>query len=170
MALSPAEATIFLQLTQLPGAALAPLGLMARFPPYSTTISNVPGPRQPLYWNGARLEGIYPASIVAEGMALNITLVTYDDQVDFGITACRRSLPQIQRFIDYLEESLVELEDAVGISSQPKPKRASTTKSGNKHKAKAKAKSRVKAKVKVKLPAKDRPKSTPKLKAKAGPK
>jgi diacylglycerol O-acyltransferase len=126
----------------------------------------VPGPRQPLYWNGARLEGIYPASIVAEGMALNITLVTYDDQVDFGITACRRSLPQIQRFIDYLEESLVELEDAVGISSQPKPKRASTTKSGNKPKARAKVK--AKAKVKVKAPAKARPKSTPKLKAKAG--
>ena len=121
---------MFLQLTQLPGLALAPLGLMSRFPPYSTTISNVPGPRQPMYWNGARLEGIYPASIVAEGMALNITLVTYDDQVDFGITACRRSLPQVQRFIDYLEDSLVELEDAVGISSQPKPRRAASSKSG----------------------------------------
>jgi hypothetical protein len=90
-----------------------------RFPPYNTVISNVTGPRQRMYWNGARLEGIYPTSIVTEGMAMNITMVTYDQQVDFGIIACRRSLPQIQRFIDYLEDALVELEDAVGISSQP---------------------------------------------------
>ena len=121
-ALSPAEAALFLQFIQLPGVALAPLGLLARFPPYSTTISNVPGPRRPMYWNGARLEGIYPASIVMEGIALNITLVTYDDQVDFGVMACRRSLPQVQRIIDYLEDSLLELEDAVGIRSKPKRK------------------------------------------------
>lgn len=162
--LSPAEAAIFLQLTQLPGLALAPLGLLARFPPYSTTISNVPGPRQPMYWNGARLEGIYPASIVAEGMALNITLVTYDDQVDFGVMACRRSLPQVQRFIDYLEDSLVELEDAVGIRSQPKPRRAASPKSGGRAKPKQKAKQKLKPKLKSKVKAK------PKSKAKARPK
>jgi WS/DGAT/MGAT family acyltransferase len=171
-ALSPAEAAIFLQVMQLPGLALAPLGLMARFPPYSTTISNVPGPRQPMYWNGARLEGIYPASIVAEGMALNITLVTYDDQVDFGITACRRSLPQIQRFIDYLEESLVELEDAVGISSQPKPGRAARAKPKSRAatKPKTKAKPKAKAKAKVKTKAKAKAKAKVKVKAKTAAK
>jgi hypothetical protein len=115
--MSAAEATLFNQLTQLPGALLIPLGLSSKLPPYNTTISNVPGPRQPMYLYGARLEGIYPASIVTFGMALNITLVTYDDQVDFGIVACRRSLPQVQRLIDYLEDSLTELEDAAGIST-----------------------------------------------------
>ena len=160
MDLSPAEATMFLQLIQLPGLALMPLGLMDRFPPYSTTISNVPGPRQPMFWNGARLEGVYPASIVAEGMALNITLVTYYDQVDFGITACRRSLPQVQRFIDYLEESLTELEDAVGISSQPKRKRASRSGSGRKRKPQSK--SGVAKEKKAKAESRKRQKQRPK--------
>ncbi|MCB1731642.1 MAG: wax ester/triacylglycerol synthase family O-acyltransferase [Halieaceae bacterium] len=167
--LSTTEASVFLQLMQLPGLVLMPLGLGTRFPPYSTVISNVPGPRQPMYWNGAKLEGIYPASIVTEGIAMNITLVTYDQQVDFGIMACRRSLPQVQRFIDYLEDSLVELEDAVGISSQPARKAAAGAKARSKPAAKSKAtaKPQVKAKAKAKTKAKPKPKPKAKAKAKA---
>jgi len=158
--MSPNEASLFLQLIQMPGLLLIPLGLGSRFPPYSTVISNVPGPRQPMYWNGARLEGIYPASIVTEGIALNITLVTYDTQVDFGIMACRRTLPQVQRFIDYLEDSLVELEEAAGISApKPKPKPKAKTKARIKARAKAKAMPKAKAKaVKAKAVAKVKPK------------
>jgi diacylglycerol O-acyltransferase len=133
--LSMREAQILMQLTQMPGLVLLPLGLMSRFPPYSTVVSNVPGPRQTMYWNGARLEGIYPASIVTDGCALNITLVSYDQNVDFGITACRRSLPQVQRLIDYLEQALVELEQAAGLA---KPKAKRTAKSAAKKKASAK--------------------------------
>jgi diacylglycerol O-acyltransferase len=133
--LSMREAQILMQLTQMPGLVLLPLGLMSRFPPYSTVVSNVPGPRQTMYWNGARLEGIYPASIVTDGCALNITLVTYDQNVDFGITACRRSIPQVQRLIDYLEQALVELEHAAGLA---KPKAKRTAKSAAKKKASAK--------------------------------
>jgi diacylglycerol O-acyltransferase len=49
--------------------------------------------------------------------------VTYDKNVDFGITACRRSVPQVQRLIDYMEVSLAELEDAAGLSkAKPKTK------------------------------------------------
>jgi len=138
--LSTQEAQLLMQLVQLPGLLLMPLGLTSRFPPYSTVISNVPGPRQPMYWNGARLNGIYPASIVTEGVALNITLVTYDKNVDFGIIACRRTLPQVQRLIDYMEQSLVELEDVAGLSG-----------SGAKGKAKAKAKAKAKSKAKTKV-------------------
>ena len=134
--MKPNEAALMLQLLQAPGLLLMPLGLMSRFPPYTTVISNVPGPRQPMYWNGARLDGIYPASIVTEGVALNITLVSYDQNVDFGITACRRSMPQVQRLIDYLEQSLQELESVAGLSkSKTKPK----------SKAKPKSKTRAKA-------------------------
>lgn len=141
--LSMQEAQLVMQLTQMPGLVLIPLGLLSRFPPYSTVVSNVPGPRETMYWNGARLEGIYPASIVTDGCALNITLVTYDQNVDFGITACRRSLPQVQRFIDYLEQSLVELEHAAGLA-----------KPGPKPRPKAKAKRTAKAAAKRKAPAK----------------
>jgi len=123
--MSAREAALYVELMQLPSLLLLPLGLTSRYPPYSTVISNVPGPRQPMYWNGARLEGVYPASIVFDGFALNITLVTYDRNVDFGITACRRSLPQVQRLIDYLEEGLVELEEAAGLA-RAKPKKTTS--------------------------------------------
>lgn len=176
--LSPTEASVFLQLIQLPGLVLIPLGLGTRFPPYSTVISNVPGPRETMYWNGAKLQGIYPASIVTEGIAMNITLVTYDQQVDFGIMACRRSLPQVQRFIDYLEDALLELEDAVGISSQPagrasqgSGKTAAKAKAGTKPARKAraavKAKTKTKTKTKTKAKAKTKTKTKTKTRAKA---
>ena len=101
-----------------------PLGLISRLPPYNVAISNVPGIRETMYWNGARMNGSYPMSIVMEGMAVNITLVTYDQNVDFGIIACRRSVPQVQRLIDYMEEALAELEEAAGLSTSSKKAKA----------------------------------------------
>src|SRR3546814_10427993 len=86
-----------------------------KFPAYSATISNVPVPREQMYLNGARLDGMYPASIPVDGMAMNITQVSNFRNIDFGITACRRSVPHVQRMIDYLEDALVELEAAEGI-------------------------------------------------------
>lgn len=83
-------------------------------PVFNVVISNVPGPRKPLYWRGARLEGMYPISIVIHGMAVNITVTSYVDSLDFGITACRRSVPHVQRLIDYLADALAELEEAAG--------------------------------------------------------
>ncbi len=126
--LSAAEAALFMQLTQLPALLTSILGLGAKLPAFSTVVSNVPGPRKPLYWNGARLDGIYPASIVFDGFAMNITLVSYHDQLDFGIVACRRSMPQIQRIIDHLEDALQELEDVAGISGPQR--RSSDRRSG----------------------------------------
>ena len=124
--LSPAEAALFMQLTQVPALVTSILGLGSKFPAFSTVISNVPGPRQPLYWHGARLDGIYPASIVFDGFAMNITLVSYVDQFDVGVVACRRSLPQIQRIIDHLEDALQELEGVAGLAGNPR-RRGKTT-------------------------------------------
>jgi len=136
--LSATEAQVVMQMLQMPLLFLDRLGLTAKFPPYSTVISNVPGPRQQLYWNGARLEGIYPASIVLDGFALNITLVTLADHVDFGITACRRTLPQVQRFIDHLEDALVELEEAAGLRPEARTPRPDKPRKKKRSKAKKK--------------------------------
>ncbi|MPZ74085.1 MAG: wax ester/triacylglycerol synthase family O-acyltransferase [Nitriliruptorales bacterium] len=81
-----------------------------RRPPFNIVISNVPGPTQPLYWNGARLDGAYPASIPIDGQALNITCASYADQMCFGLVGCRRSAPSLQRLLEHLETSLEELE------------------------------------------------------------
>lgn len=91
-------------------------------PPFNVIISNVPGPRNPLYFNGARLEQMYPLSIPTPGQALNITVTTYVDHLEVGLTGCRRSVPHLQRLLDHLETSLVELEDVAGLSAAP-PKR-----------------------------------------------
>ncbi len=48
-------------------------------------------------------------------MALNITIGGYCDQLGFGYTACRRSVPGLQRFLDHTDESLRELEAALGL-------------------------------------------------------
>lgn len=115
--LSAGESSLFTQLTMSPLLVSNLLGLGQRLPAYNLVISNVPGPRQPMYWNGARLQGIYPASIVLHGQAVNITLVSYAGQVDFGIIACRRSLPHVQRLLDLLEDSLAELEECAGLAN-----------------------------------------------------
>jgi len=51
----------------------------------NTLVSNVPGPPIPLYMAGARLCGIFPTSVILEGMGLNITVFTFEDRVDFGL-------------------------------------------------------------------------------------
>jgi diacylglycerol O-acyltransferase / wax synthase len=161
--MSPSERELFFMILQAPSMLLVPTGLISRLPAYNVAISNVPGIRQPMYWNGARMDGSYPLSIVMDGMALNITLVTYDQNVDFGIIACRRSLPQVQRLIDYMEEALQELEDAAGIKAKVATKRPAAkrkTSSGSKAKAspKAKGKTKAKAKTTVKPKAQAKPK------------
>ena len=122
--MSRKEIELYTMVTQAPLMVLQLMRLASKFPPYSTIISNVPGPREQRYWNGATLDGIYPASIPFDGMSLNITLVSNYRNLDFGITACRHSVPQVQRLIDYLDQSITELEDAAGISSTPTKKRA----------------------------------------------
>ena len=114
--LTAGEASLFTSITYSPMIVTNLLSVGQHFPAFSLTISNVPGPRRKMYWNGARLEGVYPANIVLHGQAMSITLVSYANELDFGIIACRKSLPQVQRLIDCMEESLIELEEVAGLS------------------------------------------------------
>ncbi|WP_433562247.1 WS/DGAT/MGAT family O-acyltransferase [Nocardia sp. CA-151230] len=81
-------------------------------PSFNVCISNVPGPKNPLYWDGARLEGVYPVSLIMDGAALNITLCSNAGTLDFGIIGCRKAVPHLQRLLGHLEDSLVALEQA----------------------------------------------------------
>jgi diacylglycerol O-acyltransferase len=85
-------------------------------PPFNLIISNVPGPRQHQYLNGARLVGTYPVSIPIQGMALNITCNSYADDMCFGLTGCRRSVPHLQRLLTHLDDELAALEKAAGVA------------------------------------------------------
>lgn len=84
-------------------------------PPYNLIISNVPGPRSTQYWNGAKLVGHYPLSIPINGMALNITCISYDGKLGFGLTGCRRTVPHLQRLLVHLDDEVKALEKAAGL-------------------------------------------------------
>ncbi|WP_374574833.1 wax ester/triacylglycerol synthase family O-acyltransferase [Acinetobacter sp.] len=88
-------------------------GLMPKRQAFNLVISNVPGPREPLYWNGARLDALYPASIVLDGQALNITMTSYLDKLEVGLTACRNALPKMQNLLTHLEEEIQRFEEIV---------------------------------------------------------
>jgi diacylglycerol O-acyltransferase len=85
-------------------------------PPFNLIISNVPGPKKTMYLNGARMTGTYPLSIPINGMALNITCNSYGENMDFGLTGCRRSVPHLQRLLGHLDNELGALEQAAGVS------------------------------------------------------
>jgi diacylglycerol O-acyltransferase len=102
------------------GQAPAILGPMFRMsgvvkPPYNLIISNVPGPRTTHYFRGMKLLGTYPLSIPIDGMALNITCNSYDTQMAFGLTGCRRTVPHLQRLLIHLDTELSALERAAGV-------------------------------------------------------
>lgn len=94
--------------------AAVPGWVSSTSPPFNIIISNVPGPTQPIYYGGARLDGNYPLSIALDGQALNITLASNAGNLDFGLVGCRRSVPHLQRLLAHLESSLKDLERAVG--------------------------------------------------------
>ncbi|WP_201534718.1 WS/DGAT/MGAT family O-acyltransferase [Psychrobacter ciconiae] len=85
-------------------------GMFPRKQAFNLIISNVPGAKEPLYWNGAPLKALYPASIILDGQAMNITLATYLDKVEFCIVACSKLLPHVQDMLKLIEEELVVLE------------------------------------------------------------
>jgi diacylglycerol O-acyltransferase len=92
--------------------------LSGRFirPPWNTIVSNVPGPPVDLYCCGARLEALYPLSIISDGMALNVTVMSYRDSVDIGITADREQSPNVQEVVETMRDDLAALVDAVPVA------------------------------------------------------
>jgi diacylglycerol O-acyltransferase len=114
--MTPAQILAMSALGQAP-AIIAPLLRMQGIvrPPYNLIISNVPGPRETHYWNGAKLEGTYPLSIPINGMALNITCTSYDGKLAFGLTGCRRTVPHLQRLLTFLDDEVGALEKAAGV-------------------------------------------------------
>jgi diacylglycerol O-acyltransferase len=111
--MTPVQIMAMSALGMAPAVVPAVLGLQAfNRPPFNLIISNVPGPKQPHYFNGARLDGMWPLSIPIHGMALNITCTSYHGQMGFGLTGCRRTVPHLQRLLIHLDDELADLEAA----------------------------------------------------------
>jgi diacylglycerol O-acyltransferase len=82
------------------------------WPFFNTVISNVPGPRQTMYCVGAPATHYFPVSIPYHGCALNITVQSYLDQLDFGLIACSETVPDAQRIADFIVEDFAAMRQA----------------------------------------------------------
>jgi diacylglycerol O-acyltransferase / wax synthase len=74
-------------------------------PPFNVLISNVPGPRETLYSNGARMLSHYPVSIPTHGVGVNITVQSYVNTLYIGITAAAKVAPDADRLRDDLYDA-----------------------------------------------------------------
>jgi len=81
--------------------------------PANVIISNVPGPVVPLYVAEAKVSALYPVSIPTHGAALNITVQSYLDELDVGITADKRAVPDPARLLAFIAEDFAELSASV---------------------------------------------------------
>lgn len=93
--------------SQMPG--------VGRFVPplFNLGISNTPGPDKPQYFNGARLEAIYPMGQLLQFSALSIDCVSYAGTINIGFTGARDTLPHLQRMAVYMGKALADLEALV---------------------------------------------------------
>lgn len=122
----------------------ARMGLADRHRPiFNVTISNVPGPPFPLYSAGAKLEAHFPLGPIFEGAALNITVMSLEDSLDFGIQTCPDVVEDVDAVAAGLRRGLDELLDAAdaatlatGERSGPSPTQAAEKRAIKKRPAK----------------------------------
>ncbi|MGH9078271.1 MAG: WS/DGAT/MGAT family O-acyltransferase [Acidimicrobiales bacterium] len=118
--LTPAQAVAVSAVAMAPMALAAlPLARHVSRPPFNLVISNLPGPAKDLFYDGARLEAMYPLSIPTHNQGLNITVVSYSGRLQFGLTGCSRTVPHIDRLLVHLETGLSELEAVTGMDPVP---------------------------------------------------
>ena len=84
----------------------ARLRLLERVSPFNLIVSNIPGPRVPLYLAGAQLLAFYPVSALVDGQGLNITVMSYRDNLHFGLIACSDLVPDLDVMAGYLCDEL----------------------------------------------------------------
>ena len=118
------DATAFIPPAVAARAARMTVELLGRTrPPVNLVISNVPGPRNPLFLAGAKLESIVPVSVVIDGVGLNMTVMSYRERMDFGIVSDRDQIDDVWPLMRGAAAALEEFEHAVaGGKSRPRPK------------------------------------------------
>jgi WS/DGAT/MGAT family acyltransferase len=130
------DATAFIPPAVAARAARTMVGVLAATrPPVNLVISNVPGPRDPLFCAGARLESLYPVSVVIDGVGLNMTVMSYRDGMDLGVVTDRGQIPDAWPLVAGTIAALDEMEAATSTPRRPRsrqrPKRkVAATKKG----------------------------------------
>ena len=76
---------------------------------FNLVVSNIPGPREPLYMRGCRLRTAYPVVPLADRHALSIGFTTVADSACFGLYADRDALPDIDDLAICIDAAIDEL-------------------------------------------------------------
>jgi len=84
-------------------------------PVINVIMSNVPGPPFPLYLAGARMAAIHPLGPIFDDCGLNITVISYLDNVDFGFLSCRELVPDVDELAAFVPDALAELKKVAGL-------------------------------------------------------
>jgi hypothetical protein len=87
-------------------------GVTTRWPPFNVTVSSFPGSPVPLYCAGGKLLAYHPFGPIFDGAAVNITAVSYVNQVDFGVFACADAIPDVDVMARRIPEALTQLVQA----------------------------------------------------------
>ena len=80
-------------------------------------ISNVPGSKEALYFNGAKMESWYIPSVLIQGSGVNITVSSYNGNLDFAFTSCPDIMPHVQKVSVYLKDEIALLESLQSVKS-----------------------------------------------------
>lgn len=114
-AVSMSQDTVSIYTLMIQGVAQAGefLGMNETLPPLGNIlISNVPGPRVPLFLWGAKLTSSYPLSAIPPGLAMNITIFSYDGKFDIGMIAGYDAIPDIDELPAYMNDAFAALSAA----------------------------------------------------------
>lgn len=87
----------------------------------NVAISNVPGPSAPLYLAGARMLTNYPTSVIVHGLALNVTVQSYDQSLDFGLMADAKAMPDVRELAAAIAVAMDDVRALAGESPASAP-------------------------------------------------
>jgi diacylglycerol O-acyltransferase / wax synthase len=76
---------------------------------FNVLVSNIPGPEIPLWCAGGRLVALYPVGPLADGVGLNITVISYAGTLYFGVLGCRTLVPEVDHLAHLLSDAFSEL-------------------------------------------------------------
>ena len=94
---------------------------MTPIPAFNMVSTNVPGPQVPLYAMGKRMIAYYPYVPVGYAVGCGCAIMSYDQNLYFGLTSDTQAMPDVEKLKEALERSFIELRDAAGVE-EIKPK------------------------------------------------
>ncbi len=98
--------------------------MITRALPFNLVVTNVPGPQLPLYLQSARMLDNYGLVPLIDYLCLGIVLFSYDGQLCWGFTCDWDLLPDLHDFVNDIEVSFQELQEAAGLRETAPPPQA----------------------------------------------